>query len=93
MVDDVLLLAKERGLFRDFTIEHTDVAEEFLRFFAIVIDDLVRMLLAIETLLQQHLLFLASYIRVLDDVDVLVDLLGDHAVLLVAYRAHHFPLL
>lgn len=51
------------------------------------------MLLAIETLLQQHLLFLTGHVRVLDDVDVLIDLLGDHAVLLVAYWAHHLPLL
>ena len=87
------LLAKERGLLCEFASEHADVAEELLRFFAIVIDDLVRMLLAIESLLQQHLLFLACHAGLLDDVDVLIDLLSDHAVLLVAYWAHDFLLL
>ena len=60
------------------------MTKKFLALVTVVIDDLIRMMPAIEPLLLQHLLLLTGFVRSFDDLYVLINLITDHGVILMA---------
>ena len=84
MINDLTFLANEGCLLIDVSIEDAQVTEELLGLATIVIDDLFGMLLAVESLLKQHLLLLTHFIRLFNDIQVLVNLICDHSMVFIA---------
>ena len=87
VLDQVVLLADYCCLLRNVPIKYANMTEELLALVTIVVDDLVRMRLAVEALLLQHLLLLAGLVRPLDYLYVLVNLITYHHLILVAQLA------
>lgn len=87
MFDNIFLLTYKRCLLCYILSKHAKVAHELLEVAIVVADDLVRMVLAVEFLLPQHLHLLAHQVLFFYDVQILINLLRDESIVLVAYGA------